>query len=121
MADPRPAVQRRVAAEAAVGRVVVIAFDPGPHLAVQGVQAGTSRRAEQRPEFDPDPAEPALEFPLPSGLVRTGVNQARGQLGADHLQVLAAVVRAAIHSPAPDVCNSPAGKSRRSAGKVPLA
>ncbi len=63
----RPAVQRRIAVEAAVRRVVVVAFDPSREPAVEGGEAGAFRRAEQGQEFGSNTAKPAFYLALPAG------------------------------------------------------
>ena len=62
-----PLVERGASIEAAVGRLVVLALDPGPQGAVQCVEAGGGLGGEVAQPGGAKGAEEAFDFPLPAG------------------------------------------------------
>lgn len=61
----RPLVERgALVVEAAVGSAVVLAFDPGPETAVEGVEAGGGGLVQGRQELGSAGSEKALDFSL---------------------------------------------------------
>ena len=97
VAGERPLVEGGVPVESAMGRLVVLALDPGPQGAVQGIEAfggcggevvGEHRGAKR--------AEEAFDFSLSRGLVGAGVDEGDAELGAHERELLGAVVRPVV-------------------------
>ena len=88
----RPLVERgALVVEAAVGSAVVLAFDPGPETAVEGVEAGARGLVQGRQELGSAGPEKTLDFPLSLRRVRSRMDQMDAKAGADHGQVAGAV------------------------------
>ena len=88
----RPLLERGAPIEAAMGRLVVLALDPGPEAAVErlGAQGGIGVEA-----FEPGGAkrpEEALDFPLSRWLLGASVDERDAELGAHEGELVRAVV-----------------------------
>ena len=88
----RPLLERGAPIEAAMGRLVVLALDPGPEAAVErlGAQGGIGVEA-----FEPGGAkrpEEALDFPLSRWLPGASVDERDAELGAHEGELVRAVV-----------------------------
>ena len=91
-----PPVERRHAAEAAMGAHVVLALDPGVEPAVQGLEVAGVPVLEPRQDAAPDGPEEPLDLSLPGGVVRPRVDQDDAELRADERQVPGAEARTVV-------------------------
>ena len=73
-------------------RLVVLALDPGPQGAVQGVEAGGGLGGEVAQPGGAKRPEEALDFSLSGGLVGSGVDERDAELGAHERELLGAEV-----------------------------
>ena len=92
----RPLVERGAPVESAMGRLVVLALDPGPQGAVQCVEAGGGLGGEVGEPGGAKGAEEAFDFSLPRGLIGAGVDERDAELGAHERELLGAVVGAVV-------------------------
>ena len=95
-ARERPLVQGGAPVEAAMGRLVVLALDPGPQGAVQRVEALGGLGAKVGEPGGAKGSEEALDLALPRGLVGSGVDERDAELGAHQGELLGAEVRAVV-------------------------
>ena len=82
-AGGRPPVERRLAVEAAVRGLVVLAFDPRPQAAVEGPDAVERVEAEVGEPAFAEGSEPSLDLSLGRRLEGLGVDQRDAEPGAD--------------------------------------
>ena len=73
-----------------MGALVVLALDPGPQPAIEGVEALERRLGERREELHAHRAEPALLLALALWLIGPGVDEGDAELGADEREVVRA-------------------------------
>ena len=92
----RPLLERGAPVDAAMGRLVVLALDPGPEAAVERLEARGGIGVEA---FEPGGAkrsEEALDFPLSRWLPGASVNERDAELGAHEGELVRAVVGTVI-------------------------
>ena len=92
----RPLLERGAPVDAAMGRLVVLALDPGPEAAVERLEAQGGIGVEA---FEPSgaerPEEP-LDFPLSRWLPGASVDERNPELGAHEGELVRAVVGTVI-------------------------
>ena len=79
-----------------MGRLVVLALDPGPQGAVQCVEAGGGLGGEVAQPSGAKRSEESLDFSLSGGLVGAGVDEGDAELCAHQGELLGAVVGAVV-------------------------
>ena len=91
-----PAVEGRVAVEAAVRGLVVVALDPRPQAAVEGLDAADGVEVEVVEPALAQGSEPSLDLRLRGRLEGPGVDQRDAELGADEGEMAGAVAGAVV-------------------------
>ena len=86
-----PLLERRAPLDAAMGGVVILALDPGPEAAVQGLEAVQSLRIEVVEPAGAQRPEEALDLTLPSRLIGPGMDEGHAELCADQDELTGAV------------------------------
>ena len=104
----RPLLERGAPVEAAMGRLVVLALDPGPQGAVQCVEAGGGLSGEMAQPGGAKGSEEALDLSAPGGLIGPGMDEHDAEFRAHERKLLGAEVR-----PVVDVEPGRAGRAAR--------
>ena len=91
-----PLLERGAALEAAMGGVVILALDPRPQAAVQGLEAVEDRRIEMGEPAGAKGSEPTLDLALSGGLIGPGMDQGDAEPGADQGELAGPVARAIV-------------------------
>ena len=92
----RPLVERGAPVESAVGRLVVLALDPGPQGAVQRLKALGGLGGEVGEPGGAKRSEEAFDLSAPGGLIGPGMDERDAELGAHEGELLGAEVRAVV-------------------------
>ena len=88
----RPLLERGAPVEAAMGRLVVLALDPGPEAAVERLEAQGGIGVEAFEPGGAERSEEALDFPLSRWLPGASVDERDAELGAHEGELVRAVV-----------------------------
>ena len=98
-----PLVERGAPVEAAMGREVVLALDPGPQGAVQGVEAGGGLGGEVAQPGGAKGSEEAFDLSAPGGLIGPGMDERDAEFRAHERKLLGAEARPVVD----DMCPVP--------------
>ena len=92
----RPLLERGAPVDAAMGRLVVLALDPGPEAAVERLEAQGGIGVEAFEPGGAERSEEPLDFPLSRWLPGASVDERNPELGAHEGELVRAVVGTVI-------------------------